>query len=167
MRRLANPDDYLDLAALHVRAWQQAYAGLLPEKFLNELKADDRAEMWKRSLQNEDLAVFLDFDQESLIGFAACGICHDTDAKPSWGELGALYYLKPYWGTGRAAILYEQAIDHLRASGKSTITLWVLDTNAQGIKFYSKHGFIFDGKEKSEKISEFTMRELRMTLDLI
>ncbi|PCI78898.1 MAG: hypothetical protein COB20_06045 [SAR86 cluster bacterium] len=166
MRRLANIDDCPDLAALHVLAWQQAYAGLLPQEFLNELDTDKRCEMWKQTLQNKDVSVFLDFDDNSLIGFAACGICNDIDAKPEWGELGALYYLQSYWGTGRSGNLYHQARNHLRDSGNSTVTLWVLDLNARGIAFYRKHGFRFDGQEKSQKISGFTMRELRMTLRL-
>jgi len=166
MRRIANINDCPALAALHVLAWQQAYAGLLPQEFLNELDTDNRCEMWTQSLQNKDVSVFLDFDDNTLIGFAACGICNDIDAIPAWGELGALYYLQSYWGTGRAANLYQQAIDHLRASGNSTATLWVLDANARGIAFYQKHGFKFDGQEKSQQISGFTMRELRMTLRL-
>jgi len=166
MRRLASIDDCSDLAALHVLAWQQAYAGLLPEEFLNELDTDKRREMWRQTLRNNDVSVFLDFNDDTLIGFAACGICNDVDAKPEWGELGALYYLQSYWGTGRAAILYQQARDHLRACGNSTAILWVLDGNVRGIAFYRKHGFRFDGQEKSQQISGFTMRELRMTLQL-
>jgi ribosomal protein S18 acetylase RimI-like enzyme len=166
MRRIANIDDCSDLATLHVLAWQQAYLGLLPKEFLNELDTDERCEMWKRTLQNKDASVFLDFDVNTFVGFAACGICNDIDAKPEWGELGALYYLQSYWGTGRAAILYHQAREHLIASGKSIATLWVLDTNARGIAFYQKHGFSFDGQEKSQQMAGFTMRELRMTLRL-
>ena len=52
------------------------------------------------------------------------------------------------------------------ASGYSTITLWVLDSNARAIAFYRKYGFDFDGEEKSEQRPGFTMRELRMVTQL-
>jgi len=166
MRRLATMDDCTDLAALHVLGWQQAYKGLLPEELLNELDTNERRKMWEQTLKNKEMPVFLDFDGGALIGFAACGVSNDIDAKPEWGELGALYYLQSYWGTGRAAILYHHVIDHLRAIGSSTATLWVLDRNARAIAFYRKLGFRFDGQEKSQRVSGFTMRELRMTLRL-
>ena len=166
MIRSAYVDDCAELAALHVRAWQQAYAGFLPQEFLIGLDQEKRSEVWRQMLVDEVVKVFLDYDKTTLVGFAACGACLDSDATPTWGQLGALYYLKPYWGTGKARILYQTARSHLKASGYSTITLWVLDGNARAIAFYRKHGFDFDGEEKSEQRPGFTMRELRMVTQL-
>lgn len=167
MIRRADIGDCRDLAALHVLTWQQAYAGLLPQEFLDNIDLDKRFEMWEQALKNEDIAVFLDFENSTPIGFAACGSSQDADATPRWGEIGALYYLQPYWGSGRATTLFQRARDHLATYGKSTLTLWVLDGNSRGIAFYLKHGLEFDGQEKTQDIPNFTMRELRMFQPLI
>ncbi len=168
MIRRAIPSDCYDLAALHVLTWQQAYAGLMPETFLDglDLELDTRAEQWRQAIALSAVLVSLDYDDDVLVGFAAYGKCRDSDAEPSWGELGALYYLQSYWGTGRAQTLYSEALDHLTADGNSTATLWVLDGNSRAIAFYQKHGFRFDGQEKSEIKPGFTIRELRMTRQL-
>lgn len=165
MIRMATSADCHDLAALHVFTWQQAYAGLMPQAFLDglDLELDTRSEQWRQAIAENAVSVLLDYDDDTLVGFAAFGKCRDSDAEPTWGELGALYYLQSYWGAGRALILYREALDHLKADGNSIATLWVLDGNFRAIAFYQKNGFRFDGQEKVEQKPEFTIRELRMT----
>jgi ribosomal protein S18 acetylase RimI-like enzyme len=41
--RPAQPSDALAIARVHVRAWQQGYAGILPASYLNQLRPEDRA----------------------------------------------------------------------------------------------------------------------------
>jgi ribosomal protein S18 acetylase RimI-like enzyme len=41
--RPAQPPDALAIARVHVRAWQQGYAGILPASYLNQLRPEDRA----------------------------------------------------------------------------------------------------------------------------
>ena len=169
MIRKATSADCHDLAALHVLMWQQAYSNLMPQAFLDglTLELETRSELWSNAIEERTASVFLDYDDDTLVGFAACGKCQDSDAKTTWGELGALYYLKPYWGTGRAQILYLEALDQLKENGNSVATLWVLDGNSRAIAFYQKHGFRFDEQEKVEKKPKFTIRELRMTKQLV
>jgi len=165
MIRMATSDDCYDLAVLHVLTWQQAYAGLMPETYLAGLDhdLDTRAQQWKQAIAKSAVSVWIDTDDDSLVGFAACGKCRDEDATDNWGELNALYYLKSHWGTGRAQALYQRVLQHLEANSHSIATLWVLDGNSRAIAFYQKQGFAFDGEEKVEQQPEFTIRELRMT----
>lgn len=169
MIRPATSADCYDLATLHVRTWQQAYVGLMPRTFLEELdqELDARSDQWKQALAEKTASVSLDYDGDRLVGFAAWGKCRDSDAESTWGELNALYYLQPYWGTGRAGILYRQVLDDLKAGGHTIATLWVLDDNFRAIAFYQNQGFRFDGQEKSGKMPGFTIRELRMTRQLL
>lgn len=169
MIRIATSADCYDLAVLHVLTWQQAYVGLIPQTFLGglDLELDSRSEKWRHAIAENAVSVLLDYDDDILVGFAACGKCRDSDAEPTWGELNALYYLASYWGTGRAQILYHEALDHLKAGGNSIATLWVLDGNSRAIAFYQKQGFRFDRQEKTEQKAEFTIRELRMIKQLL
>jgi hypothetical protein len=40
--RPARPDDALPVAGVHVRSWQAAYRGLLPDDYLDGLRAEER-----------------------------------------------------------------------------------------------------------------------------
>ena len=165
MIRNATPADSSDLATLHALTWQQAYAGLMPQAFLDGLgdNLDARAEQWRSAIAENSVWVLLDYNENALAGFAAYGKCRDKDTGLGWGELGALYYLRTFWGSGRAQTLCNQALDQLKESGSSTATLWVLEGNARAIAFYQQQGFAFDGQEKSEQKPGFTLREHRMT----
>jgi len=164
MIRMATSADAFDLAALHVLTWQQAYAGLMPAPFLKglELELETRCKQWKQAISDNLVSVLLDLDEDTFVGFAACGKSLDNDADSTWGELGALYYLEQYWGAGRAQALLHETLEQLKANGSSIATLWVLDNNSQAISFYKKHGFRFDAQEKVEQQTGFSIRELRM-----
>ena len=41
--RLAQPEDALAVARVHVRSWQAAYRSLLPDEYLDQLRPEDRA----------------------------------------------------------------------------------------------------------------------------
>ena len=47
--RPAQPPDARAIARVHVRAWQQGYAGILPASYLNQLRPEDRAEKYDLS----------------------------------------------------------------------------------------------------------------------
>src|SRR5882672_8389445 len=44
--RLAEPDDAIAVARVHVRSWQVAYRTLLPDDYLNQLRPEDRAQKY-------------------------------------------------------------------------------------------------------------------------
>jgi len=54
--RQAAPGDTAAMAALHVRAWRAAYAGLVPDEFLAGLKVEDREAMWRGSVTAPEVA---------------------------------------------------------------------------------------------------------------
>ncbi len=162
MIRVATPGDCEALAAVHVKSWQQAYVGLVPQWYLDGLSVRDRAENWRQALQEGSTTVLLDFENDELAGFAGIGPSSDTDALPTCGEVGALYYLQEYWGQGYSAQLLAAAVDELRNMGFSLATLWVLHDNDRAISFYRKCGFEIDGVEKTDTSEGFSLHEVRM-----
>ena len=44
--RPAKSDDALEVARVHVRSWQAAYRGLLPDDYLDDLRAEERAQRY-------------------------------------------------------------------------------------------------------------------------
>jgi hypothetical protein len=48
--RNASIDDADAIGAVVVRAWQAAYRGIMPDDYLDGLRAEQRAAMWQRVL---------------------------------------------------------------------------------------------------------------------
>src|SRR5258708_39547141 len=50
--RAARPDDAPRMGEVHVRAWQVAYRGLMPDAYLDGLAPEERAAMWQRGIDD-------------------------------------------------------------------------------------------------------------------
>jgi hypothetical protein len=60
MVRLATAADAAPLAAVHIRSWQWAYRGLMPDHVLAGLDIEQRTERWTTTLTDlHDTAVLL------------------------------------------------------------------------------------------------------------
>ena len=47
--RIALPEDAETIASLQVAAWRAAYAGLMPQEFLDQMDGPGRMESWRRA----------------------------------------------------------------------------------------------------------------------
>ena len=162
MIREATPDDALSVATVHVRAWREAYAGLLPAWYLEGLRVERRATGWERLLENGCDTVLLHHTGPQLAGFACIGACRDGDASEDRGEVSAFYYLREHRGRGLAPRLLEAARARPREDGYRVVTLRVLRGNGRAIAFYRKAGFGFDGAEKTDVRRGFALHEVRL-----
>lgn len=52
--RRASRDDAAEIAAVHVRSWQGAYRGLVPQGYLDRLHPADRAQRRRQTLHDMD-----------------------------------------------------------------------------------------------------------------
>jgi len=48
--REANIEDAKGIANVHVKAWQSAYKGIMPEEYLLSLSVKDKTELWLQTL---------------------------------------------------------------------------------------------------------------------
>lgn len=160
--RAATAQDAEGIAAVHVRAWQWAYRGLMPADFLDELDPAKRTAMWIR-LMNDDISPppFVAVDGQRVIGFCHAAESRDGDASPAVGEVTAIYLHPDYVGTGVGRRLWSAAIEHLGTQGFSEVTVWVLDTNTRGRSFYERVGLTLDGATKTDELRGFPVTELR------
>lgn len=160
--RAATVDDAPGIAAVHVAAWQWAYAGLLPDSMLDRLSVGPRAETWRSIMGNPELdEPFVALVDGRVIGFVHQGASRDADASPSTGEVTAIYLDPDHVGTGAGSALWRRALARLSESGFTGVTVWVLDTNERGRRFYERMGFTPDGAQKEEDRGSFTSREVR------
>ncbi len=163
--RPAEPGDAAEIAALHLRAWQWAYAGLLPASYLDVLPTHlgERERLWQGWLAQPAPSVrtWVAAKDGRIVGFVTMGPSGDADATPSTGEVRAIYLDREVVGTGFGRALFRRAQDELRQQGFRDATLWVLETNARARRFYEAAGWQPDGATKTEQIGGTDVREVR------
>ncbi|MEU4158921.1 GNAT family N-acetyltransferase [Actinoplanes sp. NPDC026670] len=160
--RHAVPGDAVALAKVHVRTWQAAYAGLIPQGYLDSLDPAQREPGWRQWLDGlRPPAAVLVWAEGTAppVGFVAIQPSRDpgTDA----GEITAIYLLPSHQGTGAGRELMAAAVDHLTTAGFRRATLWVLESNAVARRFYEAAGWVADGASKVDSSRGFPLDEVR------
>lgn len=163
MIRPASAADAAGIAEVHVRSWQAAYAGQLPDDVLRGLSVSDRRRFWERLLSDPDQpgrVLVLDISG-TVGGFASVGPCRDEDADEHVGELSALYLHSRYWDRGLGRRLHDAAMATLGGDGYQRTTLWVLGTNTRARRFYEKAGWVLDSATKIDRLGEVVFEDVR------
>ncbi len=126
---------------VHYHAWNEAYTGLIDQAYLDSRTVERSIEMGKLNYDSTYVAEI----NSNIIGFASFMESRDSDME-GWGEIGAIYILKKYYGKGVGRKLIVKCIDHLE--DKKGVFIWVLKDNFRAIAFYEKNNFIKDGINK-------------------
>lgn len=159
--RPAQPEDAVDVARVHVRAWQVGYRGLLPDEYLDALRPEQRAQRYDFATQdNRKPATLVALAQGAIRGFATVAPARDSD-RADHGELCALYVDPDWWGHGMGAALIAAARQRLFAQGFRCASLWLLAGNARAERFYRKDGWQPDGHRRVDQVWAVTVDELR------
>jgi ribosomal protein S18 acetylase RimI-like enzyme len=153
--RRASVSDAADIAAVHVRTWQAAYAHVFGADRLSEIDVSRRVAGWTRALNARE-PVFVADDDGRVVGFASVGAC----------ELFAIYVLPEAWGTGAGIALMRAAVEQLRADGCDEAVLWVLEDNPRARRFYEREGWELDGGRKEEDFLGLRVQEVRYRIRL-
>ncbi|MEZ5102557.1 MAG: GNAT family N-acetyltransferase [Thermoleophilia bacterium] len=167
--RKAVAADAVGIARVHVRAWQVAYAGLLPAEALTGLGVEESATRWSELLTwpRPGTIVLVAERDDRVVGFASIGPSRDADADPAVvGELFALYVSPAAWRTGVGRALLSAADTMLAVAGFERATLWVLVDNARARGVYEAAGWLPEGATKVEAHLGRNLRELRYVRDL-
>jgi ribosomal protein S18 acetylase RimI-like enzyme len=159
--RPAQPQDAEGIARVHVRTWQQAYAGLVPEEYLAALDVQRRAEGWRRHLEpgSRTQIWVAASDDDQVLGFIALGPSTDEDADRHALEIRSIYLDHGLWGSGIARELLRTALADVPP--RVPVTLWVFEDNERARHFYRRHGFQPDGTERTEEVGGAELLEVR------
>jgi GNAT superfamily N-acetyltransferase len=165
--RAQRPSDAEALVDVHLRSWRWAYAGLIPDDYIDALWADraGRVERTRRMIEEAapDERFWLAEVHERVVGLAATAASADDDALPGTGEVRAIYLAPEVAGQGVGRALFAHAVDDLRGRF-ARATLWVLATNARGRRFYEAAGWRPDGAEKIEHRPGAELDEVRYAI---
>lgn len=150
--RPARPDDAPAVAGVHVRAWQAGYRGILPDDYLDGLRAEDRASRYTFGATDPDRPQTIVAEIDGAIcGFATTAPAPADDA-PGAGELCALHVDPTAWRRGIGTALLTAARARLVDLGFPTAVLWVLAGNDRAARLYVADGWHLDGAPRSTEI---------------
>ena len=163
--RRASSEDAAEIAEAHVRSWQGAYRGLIPQDYLDGLDPAQRLAWWEQILASVDWSasgVLVAENDSGVAGFVSYGPARDDDkGQDPIGEIMAIYLAPVAWGQGLGRELMAAALAGLGAAGYAQATLWVLESNERARGFYDAAGFKPDGAVKEDESHGFVLREVR------
>jgi GNAT superfamily N-acetyltransferase len=159
--RPAEPSDAMAVARVHVRSWQVAYRGLLPEDYLDQLHPEDRARTYDfTSLDPLKPRTIVAVEEGLIHGFATTAPSRDPDLA-NYGELCALYVDPEQWGRGIGHALVSAARAYLSELGFRHAFLWVLRGNVRAERFYQTDRWATDGVRRTDSVWGVTVDEVR------
>ena len=160
--RGATPADADGIGGVHVRSWQAAYVGLVPQRILDDLSVRQRAGSWRGVIERGGAErVWVVEEGARVRGFASVGPARDEDLPAGSGELYAIYLEPEAWSIGLGRQLFATATADLRERGFRPLTLWVLTDNERGRRFYEAAGWRHDGTRRVLDFDGTRIEEIR------
>jgi ribosomal protein S18 acetylase RimI-like enzyme len=137
----AGPADAEALARVHVRAWRETYAGLLPAGYLAAMNARVHARRWRLQLARarSGEAVLAAEGPGGLVGYCAGAVPTGQESEEE-AEIFTLYVLKAAQHLGLGRRLFAATARVLAAQGATSLRLWVLNGNRAAAAFYARNG---------------------------
>lgn len=145
--RLAVPADALYMAEVHMRSWETAYKGIIPDDYIKEKNAT-RPALFQRVITKDNETQYVIQADCKTVGILGVGSNRDNDLDDDVYEVHGIYLHPDYYRQGIGTQAMDFALDLARQKGKRSMVLWVLKDNINSRNFYGKCGFAPDGTEK-------------------
>lgn len=167
------PGDSGGIGRVHVRAWQEAYAGIMAASFLDGLDEVTWGRAWGQRLSERmagrgepgvELLVAEHPGTGAVAGIATLGPEREGDR--TRGELWMINVDPVAWGLGVGSALLAEVEARLAARGFALATLWVVAGNGRARRFYQARGWTPDGTCRREDIGGRPVDECRYTKPL-
>lgn len=159
------PADALEVARVHVRAWQVGYRGLIADAVLDAMRPEDRVARY--TLGDPDPLkpdTIVALDGGAILGFVTIGPAREgTDGA---GHLMALYVDPDHWRRGIGRVLLARGRAELAARGYREAVLWVLVGNVRAHELYVADGWRPDGHEDDQTVWGVVVRDRRYRREL-
>lgn len=156
--RDATPEDLPATVDLHVRTWQAAYRGLVPDAYLDAIDPAEWLAVQRGIIGTPGRYRILALIDREIVGFASFG---DDREDPTVAEVYAIYVDPARQGHGVGRALMDEAVSRL--AGRAT-RLWCAEGNAATRRFYERYGFVADGATKVFDRDGLSLPTLRYTL---
>jgi GNAT superfamily N-acetyltransferase len=135
-------------------------------EYLDALDVDERAGRYQFDARGPDEPVtWVAAQDDVVVGLVTVGLCRD-EGRSAAGEVWALYVEPASWRSGVGSRLLAKGEELVVESGCAEATLWVLEGNAQGRRFYEGARWRFDGTRQTIHIGERDLGEVRYVKSL-
>lgn len=149
--REASPADVGPIAEVFVRCWQMSYTDVIPTAEVARWDLERARTTWEEHVRSTAATVIVSVSLGKVNGVARF-----LD-----GCLESLYVDPAAAGQGIGRVLLKEVIERSRRAGVDSVNLWVFKTNTAAQRFYRRHGFEPDGRERTEP--GYTVAEVGMT----
>lgn len=156
IKKMETDEEIRGKAFVHWKSWQEAYPGIIEQRFLDELTLEKCESIAFRWTEN----IIIAKDGERVIGFVGYGKSHNGELG-SAGEIIAIYVLAEYYGRGIGYQLMQAGLAQLQDYPQ--VGVWVLKENERAIRFYERCGFRFDRQEETIQLGT-PVTEIKMRL---
>ena len=147
--RAATAADAEAMAEAHVRAWQTAFRGIVPDERLDALRVERSADRFRGYLAPAESAnrrFVVAVSGDTVLGFVGFGTTHDEDVDPARvAEVHGLYVHPAHWRRAWAVGCCRPPFEALDSDGYDTATLWTLAESEASRAFYEAVGWRTDG----------------------
>lgn len=169
--REAEPADAGAIAAVRVAGWRYAYAGVMPQAYLDSLsEAEDAARHRERLARPSSPArdLLVTDDDGTVAGWASCGPYRVDGGtrRVEDAELYALYVRPDRIGTGLGRLLTDAVRDAVAEDGAERLFVWVVEENVLARRFYERAGFAADGGRDDFTVGGRVLSDLRYVQEL-
>ena len=161
MIREAKVNDAVRIAEIEVASSQYAYNNIVSDECLyQDLSVENRIPVHQKWITERRFGVYVYEDSTTGIikGMMGIGMCEDEDKKDAF-ELHFLYVDPDYVRMGFGSEMLRYFEQTGKEKGYQEFVVWVLEENEKARRFYEKHNYCLDGKEKIFK--RWNKREIR------
>ncbi|MGH3472771.1 MAG: GNAT family N-acetyltransferase [Nocardioidaceae bacterium] len=168
--RPPRPDDVDRLAEINLQSWRAAYAGIVPQGFLDAMDARQYEQKWRDRLADPSKPTMCVAVIDGVVSSYAVGgpYRQQQDAPPGdvtgpqLGEIYAIYSHPQMWGRGAGLAVHETMLATLAVAGYTELALWVLQANDASRRWYSRRGWKPDGVTSQWEGAGAPLTEIRL-----
>ena len=151
-------DHFRAMSLIHALGWRDTYVGYVPDDYLARKITDER---WVPFFREDyatgrcrGLLLYRDQTPVACVNYgpartknlnAGQPSSFPNDAYQGWGEIISFYTHPAERGKGYGGLLFEEAVNRLKAAGHQNAFVFVLRENEKARRFYARHGFAWDG----------------------
>ena len=156
IRYLEPSDDRKAISRIYELSWKYAYAGIIPQDYLDQIPEG----RWADKIVTPGWNTLVCIENGEYIGTSS--FCRSRFEQYSEsGEVISIYFLPEYMGKGYGYRLLSKVVNELKNQGFEEVFLWVLEDNHRARKFYEKFGFLCTGDYIEDSIGGKELREVR------
>ena len=147
------------MSLIHALGWRDTYVGHVPQDYLDREITDDRwVEVFRENYESQNgchgLLLYRGATPVACINYCPARkmnynpgeVCQfHNEGYEDFGEIASFYTHPAERGRGYGGLLFMEACRRMKGSGFTNAFVFVLRENEKARRFYSAHGFTWDG----------------------